>query len=107
MKPKYLILILTFINMGFFYKGFSTNRTSNTNVSEVSPTRSAIEIRYIVLKDFKQKNSKEITIKGIKYSLYKTKEEAIYSVSNSEIKRDLVVVYVITDKNRETEIVEL
>ena len=68
-----------------------------------------LEIRYYVI----TKNTKdtkapaEVVIDKVKYPLYKTKTEAIEAVKFSSIKNDYTIVYVVSDKKKDPEIVAI
>jgi hypothetical protein len=66
-----------------------------------------LEVRYIVIKDAKEKEKTEIEVAGKKYALYKTKEDAVRAITVATPKHDLVVVYVISDTEKEKELIEL
>lgn len=70
-------------------------------------TERGIEIRYIILKDQVAKEKNELSIDGIKYPLFKTKESAIESIKYANPKKDYTVVYVLTDKKKNTEIIAI
>lgn len=63
-----------------------------------------IEIRYTKV-ELKPGEAlpREITIDDVKYPLYKTKEEAVTAVKNSAIRKDLTVVYVLSEVEKDTE----
>src|SRR5687767_8794649 len=63
-----------------------------------------IEIRYITVAD---KNQTEITIDHKTYKLFKTRDEAIQYVTNMSVKTDYVIVYVMNDVARTTEVLEI
>jgi hypothetical protein len=66
-----------------------------------------LEIRYIVLKKSQDKTKNTISVEGKNYPLYKTREDAVNAVTNTNVKQDFVVVYVISEKNKATETIAL
>jgi hypothetical protein len=67
-----------------------------------------LEVRYIKMNiDSKQELPKQVKIGEVNYPLYKTKEEAYDAVLKSGFKKDLTVVYVVSNVEKETETLSL
>ncbi len=67
-----------------------------------------VEIRYIKMKVEKNKEApKEIILGGTSYPLFKTKEDAYNTVLNSSVKKDITIVYVISNEEKNTETLPL
>lgn len=64
-----------------------------------------VEIRYYVLVNSSEKMPITVTIENINYDLYKSKTEAINAIKNAVLKKDYSIVYVISEKAKETEYV--
>jgi hypothetical protein len=66
-----------------------------------------LEIRYMIITDKNESEKKDITIDGVTYPLFKTKELAIETTKYANPKKDYTVVYVLTDKKKNTEIISI
>ncbi|MCD6018588.1 MAG: hypothetical protein K0S53_1709 [Bacteroidetes bacterium] len=97
------------ISSSFFCNSLISNNfeTPEFHYKNLANTIRGLEIRYIVLEDEKEKEQSEIMVEGKKYTLYKSKEDAIREVTMEKSKRDYRIVYVISEKKKNTEIVEL
>lgn len=72
-----------------------------------SETTRGLEIRYIIIPEKKDKEKDEIIIDNVKYPLFKTKDSAIEYVTYAILKKDYTIVYVLTEKQKETEIIAI
>jgi hypothetical protein len=110
MNKKYLLNKRVITAFLFLMLGVSIQSAAKPNCGETNyvntPAR-GIEIRYIVLTDVKEKEKKEIEVDGKKYALYKSKEDAVDAVSNAWPKKDLTIVYVISDVEKDKEIFDI
>ncbi len=66
-----------------------------------------LEIRYYVFNKKTGTIPSEITIDKVKYTLFKSKEEAIQSVKYSTPKKDYTIVYVVSEKIQSAEIIAI
>ena len=69
-----------------------------------TPYTRGVEIRYIEVVDQTQT---EITVDDKKYKLFKTRKEAIDYATNMFPKTDYVIVYVMSNAPKTTEVVEI
>lgn len=115
-KTTFLLFLAFIMNSNGGFSHLKNNKTGNQheftlNTINYHPTKSfserGLEIRYYV---FDKKNTpipSEITIDKVKYPLYKSKEDAVQSVTASGLKKDYTIVYVVSDKSKTTEVIAI
>jgi hypothetical protein len=67
-----------------------------------------LEIHYMKMELKKgEELPKTVTVKGVVYPFYKTKEEAYNSTLNAGIRKDITVVYVLSSTEKASETITL
>lgn len=104
MRILFLFISFSFSAIYFFALNAPISIVQKKSVSQ---TERGLEIRYIILTDKIAKEKNEIVIDSVKYFLFKTKESAIESIKYSNQKKDYIIVYVLTEKKKNTEIIAI
>jgi hypothetical protein len=88
---------------------FSTGLNAGSSVSIFTTILDrGLEIHYLKMELKKgEEPPKTVTVAGLVYPLYKTKEEAYNNVLNAGLKKDITVVYVISSAEKATETITL
>jgi len=97
----YFLLILNFCLL------INSNANSKQNLSIDFITERGIEIRYYLVDPRNFKYTEYIEIEGHKHRLYKSKDDAVNSIRNSDLKKDYTIVYVLSTTKKETEIISI
>lgn len=86
---------------------FSSNAALNESIktAKIILIGRALEIRYIQLDSYPE--SGKVSIKGVDYPVFLTRESAVDYGTNLSIKSDITIVYVMTEMEKEKEIIEL
>lgn len=106
---KNLRILFSFISFSFSVISLSAT-TLHTPIAQnqsLIQTERGLEIRYIILTDKIAKEKNEIIVEGVKYFLFKTKEAAIENIKYASPKKDYTIVYVLTEKKKNTEIIAI
>jgi hypothetical protein len=99
MPVKLLFSLMLLITLG------SVSYASGLNISVVKLVGRGVEIRYHKMELNGKEAPKEIVIDEVTYPLFKTKKEAVDHVRAMAVKKDLTIVYVLSDEEKKTEFV--
>jgi hypothetical protein len=95
---------VTFFLALFLSLGTISSLYSSQSVISVFPFSRGVEIRYVEVTD---RTQTEITVDDKTYKLFKTRNEAVEYATSLYPKRDYIVVYVMSDAPKTTEVVEI
>jgi hypothetical protein len=100
---KILLAGMLLFNLPFGLASGSVSSIVNSIVRD-----RGLEIRYMKMELKKgEELPKTVTVNGVVYPFYKTKEEAYNNTLNAGIRRDMTVVYVLSSTEKDTETVTL
>lgn len=104
----FLLFLAIFINSTtLFAKSNDAFMKVKSNDLAEQLSERGLEIRYYVFTKKPATLPTEVVVDKVKYPLYKTKAEAIESIKFSGLKKDYTIVYVVSDKKKDSEIVAL
>jgi hypothetical protein len=94
--------------LGMFISQSTAVLVSKSFVSSVLLLDRGLEVHYVKMALKKGESiPKTITMYGVVYPLYQTREEAYNTVVNAGLKKDITTVYVISPIEKETEMITL
>jgi hypothetical protein len=99
MKTVSKLLLAIAILMSFSQPSEAAEKST---VIEMIAAR-GMEIRYTKLDPATKEIPREITIDEVTYPLFKTRKEAIEHVKGMTIKKDVTIVYVVSDEEKKSE----